>query len=37
LALHARSLTIKHPHSKEPMTFEAEVPNFFHSLMGLSP
>lgn len=37
LALHAHSLTIKHPHSKEPMTFEAEVPNFFHSLMGLSP
>ncbi|MFT5126033.1 MAG: RluA family pseudouridine synthase [Kiritimatiellia bacterium] len=34
LALHAKTLTLKHPHSKESMTFEAEVPNFFSSLMG---
>jgi RluA family pseudouridine synthase len=33
LALHAGSLTILHPHSKEKMTFEAKVPVYFKSLL----
>jgi 23S rRNA pseudouridine1911/1915/1917 synthase len=33
LALHAASLSIKHPYSKEEMTFEAEMPDYFRSLM----
>jgi tRNA pseudouridine32 synthase/23S rRNA pseudouridine746 synthase/23S rRNA pseudouridine1911/1915/1917 synthase len=34
LALHARSLTIAHPHSKEPMTFITKIPGYFTSLMS---
>lgn len=33
LTLHAGSLTIKHPHSKEEMTFEANIPDLFYSLV----
>jgi RluA family pseudouridine synthase len=36
LALHAESLTIRHPHSHEPMTFTADVPFYFASLMKTS-
>ena len=31
LALHAASITIRHPHSKEEMTFTAELPAYFDS------
>ncbi|MDT8318831.1 MAG: RNA pseudouridine synthase [bacterium] len=34
LALHAVSLTIRHPHTKEKMTFKAEVPAYFKSLVN---
>lgn len=34
LALHAASLTILHPHTKEKMTFKAEVPPYFDSLLN---
>ena len=33
LALHAASITIAHPHSKEEMTFTARVPAYFKSLL----
>lgn len=33
LTLHAASLTIQHPHTKEKMTFEANVPVYFKSLI----
>ena len=33
LALHAASITILHPHTKEKMTFEAKVPAYFNSLV----
>ncbi|MCK5133834.1 MAG: RluA family pseudouridine synthase [Candidatus Sabulitectum sp.] len=33
LALHAAKLTITHPHSKQKMTFEAKVPDYFDELM----
>lgn len=33
LALHAASLTILHPHTKEKMTFEVKVPTYFKSLV----
>lgn len=33
LALHAEVLTIRHPHTKEEMTFKAEVPPYFRALM----
>jgi tRNA pseudouridine32 synthase/23S rRNA pseudouridine746 synthase/23S rRNA pseudouridine1911/1915/1917 synthase len=33
LALHAASITILHPHTKEKMTFEAKVPVYFNSLV----
>ena len=33
LALHAASITISHPHAKEKMTFETEVPAYFNSLL----
>jgi tRNA pseudouridine32 synthase/23S rRNA pseudouridine746 synthase/23S rRNA pseudouridine1911/1915/1917 synthase len=33
LALHAASLSLKHPYSKEEMTFEAGMPAYFRSLM----
>ena len=33
LALHATSLTLKHPHSKQTMTFTAEIPSPFESLL----
>ena len=32
LALHAASITILHPHTREKMTFKAEVPAYFESL-----
>jgi tRNA pseudouridine32 synthase/23S rRNA pseudouridine746 synthase/23S rRNA pseudouridine1911/1915/1917 synthase len=34
LALHAASITILHPHTKEKMTFETEVPAYFKSLVN---
>ncbi len=34
LALHSASLSILHPHTKEKMTFEAEVPTYFWSLVN---
>ena len=34
LALHAFSITISHPHTKEMMTFEAKVPVYFASLLN---
>lgn len=33
LTLHAASITILHPHTKEKMTFEAKVPVYFRSLI----
>jgi tRNA pseudouridine32 synthase/23S rRNA pseudouridine746 synthase/23S rRNA pseudouridine1911/1915/1917 synthase len=33
LCLHAASLTITHPFSKESMTFESEIPPYFHNVM----
>ena len=33
LALHAASLTMLHPHTKEKMTFEAKMPAYFRSLV----
>ncbi len=33
LALHASSINISHPHTKEMMTFEAKVPGYFASLV----
>jgi len=33
LALHAFSITILHPYTKEKMTFEAKVPAYFYSLV----
>lgn len=35
LCLHAASLTIKHPFTKETMTFETAPPAYFKSLVGL--
>ena len=34
LALHAASLTILHPHTKEKVTFETEIPAYFKSLVN---
>ncbi len=34
LTLHAASLTILHPHTKEKMTFETKVPDYFTSLLN---
>ncbi|HSQ77634.1 MAG TPA: hypothetical protein VLN91_01970, partial [Nitrospirota bacterium] len=34
LALHARSISFKHPFSGKKLTFEAEVPVFFTTLVG---
>jgi RluA family pseudouridine synthase len=34
LALHARSISFKHPFSKKQLSFEAEVPAFFSALVG---
>jgi tRNA pseudouridine32 synthase/23S rRNA pseudouridine746 synthase/23S rRNA pseudouridine1911/1915/1917 synthase len=34
LALHARSISFKHPATGQEMTFEAKVPGFFSDLMG---
>ncbi len=34
LALHAASLTILHPYTKEKMTFESKVPDYFKSLVN---
>lgn len=34
LTLHAASITILHPHTKEKMTFETEVPAYFNSLIN---
>ncbi|MCK5682607.1 RNA pseudouridine synthase [bacterium] len=36
LMLHATSLTIIHPHTKEKMVFEAKVPAYFKSLVNIS-
>jgi tRNA pseudouridine32 synthase/23S rRNA pseudouridine746 synthase/23S rRNA pseudouridine1911/1915/1917 synthase len=33
LTLHAASISILHPHTKKIMTFEAQVPNYFESLV----
>ena len=33
LMLHAASITLHHPHAKEKMTFTAEVPAYFNSLL----
>jgi tRNA pseudouridine32 synthase/23S rRNA pseudouridine746 synthase/23S rRNA pseudouridine1911/1915/1917 synthase len=33
LCLHSASLTITHPFSKELMTFESEIPPYFHNVM----
>lgn len=35
LALHAASLTLLHPYTKEKMTFEAKVPSYFKSLINI--
>ena len=37
LALHARSISFKHPFSGEPLTFETKVPVFFNTLVGQWP
>jgi tRNA pseudouridine32 synthase/23S rRNA pseudouridine746 synthase/23S rRNA pseudouridine1911/1915/1917 synthase len=34
LALHAQSISFTHPTSGKPLTFAAEVPGFFHKLVG---
>ncbi len=34
LCLHAAKLTIVHPHTKESMTFESEIPPYFHNVMN---
>ena len=34
LALHAHSVSFKHPFSGEPLTFETKVPPFFNTLVG---
>lgn len=34
LALHAASLTLSHPHTKQTMTFEAKIPGYFYSLLS---
>ena len=34
LALHAHSISFKHPFSGEPLTFETKVPPFFNTLLG---
>lgn len=34
LALHAVSITIVHPHSKEAMTFRTDIPGYFYSLIA---
>lgn len=34
LALHAFSITLAHPHTKEEMTFEAALPAYLNSLLG---
>ncbi len=33
LALHAASLTLKHPHTHQPMTFSSKVPDYFGTLL----
>ena len=34
LTLHAASITLLHPHTKERMTFEAKIPGYFYSLLN---
>ena len=34
LALHARSISFKHPFSRQQLTFEAQVPVYFNRLVG---
>ena len=34
LCLHASRLTIVHPHTKESMTFESEIPPYFYNVMN---
>jgi RluA family pseudouridine synthase len=36
LALHAQSISFKHPTTKKKMTFKAKVPGYFHQLMDNS-
>jgi len=33
LALHSESLSIKHPYTKENMTFKSEFPTYFKTLL----
>lgn len=35
LALHAAALTLRHPHTREEMTFEADLPKHFEVLVGV--
>jgi 23S rRNA pseudouridine1911/1915/1917 synthase len=35
LTLHAASLTIRHPYTKEDMTFETKIPDYFNSLVNV--
>ena len=35
LALHSSTVTIFHPHTKEKMTFEAKIPDYFKSLINI--
>lgn len=35
LCLHAAKLTIVHPHTKESMTFESEIPPYFHNVVNM--
>ncbi len=34
LTLHATTLTISHPHTKQPMTFASKTPGYFYSLLA---
>jgi len=34
LALHALSITFKHPYSGKPMTIQSKIPDYFHKLVG---
>jgi tRNA pseudouridine32 synthase/23S rRNA pseudouridine746 synthase/23S rRNA pseudouridine1911/1915/1917 synthase len=36
LALHARSICFKHPYSGKMLTFETQIPPFFHTLVGIA-
>ena len=34
LALHARSISFRHPFSGEQLTFETKIPEYFNKLVG---